>query len=280
MIVDSHQHFWSLARGDYSWLTPELDPIYRDHLPEDLAPHLARADVAATVLVQAAPTEDETRFMFDLARETPFVCAVVGWADMEGRDFGDRLEALKADGHGYLKGIRPMVDDITDDTWIASPKLDAAFDAIVALDLRFDALVLAHQLPHLEARLKRTPGLNLVIDHAAKPPIASGESVSWSQALAPLARRTNVYCKLSGLVTEAGPDWQREQIRPYARAILEIFGTERVMWGSDWPVLNLAAEYATWFDLACECLAGFRSRDVDQVLGGNAARFYRLNPEG
>src|SRR5690242_13973039 len=141
MRIDAHQHFWRLDRGDYAWLSPALTPLYRDYLPRDLVPHLEAAGVTATILVQAAATEAETRFLLEIAKRTPFVAGVVGWVDMEAADVEERLAALARGGAGYLKGIRPMIQDIADPNWILSPRLDRAFDALEALELRFDALV-------------------------------------------------------------------------------------------------------------------------------------------
>ncbi|MCC5869243.1 MAG: amidohydrolase family protein [Gammaproteobacteria bacterium] len=276
MIVDAHQHFWSLQRPDYTWLTPELAPLYRDYLPQDLQPLLAASGVQQTVLVQAAATEAETRYLCELAGQCGFVAGIVGWVDMARDDFAARLEALGSSAAGRLKGIRPMLQDLDDDTWVAAPALDGAFEALAQSTLAFDALVFPRHLPWLQQRLERTPGLRVVIDHAAKPPIARGEIDSWRDALAPLARREGVYCKLSGLLTEAGPDWHPAQVRPFIDCVVSLFGTERVLWGSDWPVLNLAADYPSWFELAQACLAGHGTTALERIFGGNAGHFYRL----
>jgi L-fuconolactonase len=274
VIVDAHQHFWSLARGDYAWLGPELEPLFRDYLPTDLQPLLRRAGVARTVLVQAAPTEEETQFMLEIAFANPFVAGVVGWVDMERPDFAERLASTKRFSKGYLKGIRPMVQDIADDGWIASPHLDGAFGALAASGLAFDALVKPRHLPYLTERMRRTPALRVVIDHGAKPAIADGDFTAWHQALGVLARETSAMCKLSGLLTEAGPGWTASIIRPYADAILALFGPDRVLWGSDWPVLNLVADYESWLHLTMDSLAGLPADAQAAVLGGNARRFY------
>lgn len=277
MIVDAHQHFWSLQRPDYGWLTPDLAPLYRDYLPEDLQPLLAASGVDRTVLVQAAATEAETRYLCELAGRCGFVAGIVGWVDMTRGDFAARLEALRSHAAGRLKGIRPMLQDLADDAWVATPGLDDAFEALAQSTLAFDALVFPRHLPWLQQRLDRTPQLRVVIDHAAKPPIARGALEDWREALAPLARREGVYCKLSGLLTEAGPGWQPAQVRPFIDCVLDLFGSERVLWGSDWPVLNLVADYPGWFELAQTCLAGHGAAAVDRVFGGNATHFYRLS---
>ena len=276
MIVDAHQHFWSLARGDYDWLTPELAPLYRDFLPIDLQPSLVQAGVHRSVLVQSAASEAETRFLIDIARGTPFVGGVVGWVDMGARDAAARIERLKTDGADDLKGIRPMIQDIADDRWILSSTLDAAFQALIEHGLTFDALVHPRHLPHLQRRLDRHPDLRVVIDHCAKPDIASSRFEDWAAAMHSLARNSNALCKLSGLLTQLSPTQSAELVRPYAQCVLDTFGARRVMWGSDWPVLTLSSDYATWFALTRTMLASLSDVDAAAVLGGNATRFYSL----
>lgn len=276
MIVDAHQHFWSLDRGDYEWLTPALPALYRDFLPADLQHHLGAAGVGRTVLVQAAASEAETRFLFEIARATPFVTGVVGWIDMTAQDAPDRIARLQDEGAGYLKGIRPMIQDMADDRWILSAKLDAAFQALSDRQLAFDALVHPRHLPYLQERLDRHPELRTVIDHCAKPDIARAEFDSWAQAMLSLSRRTQTWCKLSGLLTQLAPGQPHESILPYARHVLTCFGAQRVIWGSDWPVLNLASSYAHWFELTQSMLATLQPEEAAAVLGGNAARFYGL----
>ena len=277
MRVDAHQHFWRLDRGDYDWLTPSLAPLYRDYLPSHLEPHLERAGVTATILVQAAPTEAETLFMLEIAKSTPFVAGVVGWVDMAAPDVVDRLAALKEAGGGYLKGVRPMIQDIADPEWILSPALDRAFEAMVALDLRFDALVSPVHLEPLLLRIEQLPELKVVIDHAAKPAIRAGAQWDWHVRLASIASRTSAMCKLSGLVTEATPDWRPEDIVPYVESVIAAFSAERVMWGSDWPVVNLASDYETWHATAQQLVAKLSARERELIFGDVAARFYGID---
>jgi L-fuconolactonase len=274
MQIDAHQHFWRVDRGDYGWLAPTLTPLYRDYLPHDLVPHLKAAGVAATILVQAASTEAETRFLLGIAQSTPFVAGVVGWVDMEAPDVGERLAALVKEGNGYLKGIRPMIQDIADPHWILSPRLDRAFDALEALDLRFDALVRPIHLEPLLKRLEQRPNLKVAIDHAAKPDIAAGARTEWAKRLAALASRTSARCKLSGLLTEAKPGADSRDLAPFVEQIIAAFGAGRIMWGSDWPVLNLASDYSTWHTMARRLVAGLTVRERGLVFGGVAAEFY------
>jgi L-fuconolactonase len=276
MQIDAHQHFWRLDRGDYDWLSPTLTPLYRDYLPHDLAPHLKAVGVAATILVQAASTEAETRFLLGIAKSTPFVAGVVGWVDMEAPDVAERLAALVREGGGHLKGIRPMIQDIADPHWILSPRLDRAFDALEALDLRFDALVRPVHLDPLLRRLEQRPNLKVVIDHAAKPGMTASARMEWSERLAVLASRTSARCKLSGLLTEARPGADVEDLAPFAEQIVAAFGAGRIMWGSDWPVLNLASDYSTWHTMAKRLVAGLTARERGLIFGGVAGEFYGI----
>ena len=277
IVVDAHQHFWRLSRGDYAWLTPGLGALYRDFEPAKLAPLLAQNHVDATVLVQAAATEAETRFLFELAEKHAFVRGVVGWTDFTAPDTARRIAALAAAGRGKLKGLRPMIQDIADPDWVRDSGLDAAFEAMVEHDLAFDALVKPRHFPALLARLQRHPRLRTVIDHGGKPDIANGEFDVWASHLEKLAQETGAYCKLSGLLTEAAADATVEQLAPYVEHVFACFGPERVLWGSDWPVLNLASDYAGWLEQARLLVAWFAAGHEQPVFGATAASFYRLD---
>lgn len=275
MRIDAHQHFWRLDRGDYGWITPDLAPIHRDFGPADLAPLLAAEGIEATVLVQAAPSEAETHYMLELARETDFVRGVVGWTDFEAEDAPEKIAAFAEDPK--IKGFRPMIQDIPDPDWLLKPGLAPAFAALDAADLVFDALVLPEHLPRLLQRLERHPGLRCVIDHAAKPDIAGGDLAQWRTEIGRLARQTSACCKLSGLVTEAGEAWSISDLRPVAEHLVDCFGPERLIWGSDWPVCRLAADYADWAAATESLLSGLSARERNMIMGGNAARVYGLN---
>lgn len=270
--IDAHQHYWRLGRGDYGWLTPDLEPLYRDYDPGDLAPLLAERGIDRTVLVQAAPSDAETDFLLELADRHASIGAVVGWVDLAGAGALARLTALA--GHERFRGVRPMIQDIDDDEWMLSDALTPAIQALVELGLRFEALVLPRHLGHLAHLLDRHPTLPVVIDHGAKPEIAGGSLAPWREAMQALAARPSVYCKLSGLVTEAASGWHVDDLRPYAEVLFELFGADRLMWGSDWPVVNLAGGYAAWWDATEVLLAGHSDAERDAVLGGTAAAFY------
>ncbi len=272
--IDAHQHFWSLARGDYGWLTPEMEPIYRDFLPADLRPLLAEAGIDGTILVQAAPTVAETEFMLGLAREEPFIRGVVGWVDFEAPSASDDIARLSR--QPALVGLRPMIQDIADDGWMLGEGLVATFDALIDADLTFDALTLPRHLPALRELLARHPNMRTVIDHGSKPLIRDGIMDGWDQDMAALASETSAFCKLSGLVTEAHADWTVDDLRPYVEHLLDTFGPDRLVWGSDWPVCTLASSYGRWVEVAGELLSGLAEDETSAILGGNAARAYRM----
>lgn len=269
-VIDAHVHYWRVGRGDYHWMTPELS-ICRDFLPADAAPLFDAAGIDGIVLVQAAATEAETRFMLSLAEGDPRVRGVVGWIDMQAPDAPDRLARLA--GNPLLRGIRPMWQDIADDAWFLGRDQDAAYRAVVELGLSFDALARVRHLAHLPRLIERHPGLPIVIDHAAKPEIAAEHHDRWRRDMAVLAGFPHVMCKFSGLITEAAPQASLEAIRPYAETLLELFGARRLIFGSDWPVLTTHRDYATWWDWAHRLTEG---HDQDAIFGDNAVSFYRL----
>ena len=274
MTIDSHQHFWRLERGDYGWLTPQLGPLYRDYLPADLRPLLKRSNVDRTVLVQAAPTLDETRFLLEIADAHGFVAGVVGWADFEASAAANSIAELSR--HPKLLGLRPMVQDMADDNWLLRDSVRDAVDAMAALDLRFDALVRLRHLGVLAKFLERFPALRVVVDHGAKPAIADREFADWASGLKEISAERRVFCKLSGLLTEAEPGAGTEVVRRYADHIIASFGADRVMWGSDWPVLNLAGSYGGWRGMTDLLLDGLSDRERRDIQGDTAARFYGI----
>jgi L-fuconolactonase len=272
MRIDAHQHFWSLARGDYGWLTPALGPIHRDFGPADLAPLLAEHDIERTILVQAAPTEAETAYLLDIAARTPSVAGVVGWTDFDAPNAAERIATLAT--NPLLVGLRPMVQDIADDHWLARPALGPAFETMIGNGLVFDALLKPHHIAAMLMVLERHPDLACVIDHGAKPDLATGDLAGWRDGMSALAAHPRLTCKLSGLVTEAGPDWTLETLRPVVEHLLATFGPERLIFGSDWPVVTLRASYAQWFAVAEALLAGLTEMQRAAVFGGNAAKLY------
>ena len=272
MRIDAHQHFWQLAARAGSWPPPSLAAIHRDFAPADLAPLLAAHGIAGTVLVQSLPSAADNDYLLALAAKTSFIRAVVGWSDLLAPDAAAAIARLAS--HGKLKGLRPMLQDLDDDQWIANPALAPALAAMAEHGLRLDALVLPRHLPALLHCARVYPQLAIVIDHAAKPPIADAGFGTWREDMALLAALPNVHCKLSGLVTEARPGWNVDDLRPYAAHVLDVFGPRRVIWGSDWPVVDLAGGYAAWLAASEALLAHLGQEDRDDIFGRNACRFY------
>lgn len=276
MRVDAHQHFWRLARGDYGWLTPDKTEIYRDFGPADLEPLLARTGMDRTVLVQAAPTEAETDYLLAVAESCPFVAGVVGWVDFEAADAAECV--CRAAERKGLVGLRPMIQDQPNPDWMLQPRLAAPLAAMARAGLVLDALVLPVHLDALRQLVDRHPDLRFVLDHGAKPPIAAGELADWAADIRRLAQAPNLACKLSGLVTEAAPRAGVETLRPYVDVLLDAFGPDRLMWGSDWPVVNLRMDYEAWCAICDQLLAPLSPSEREAVFGGVAARLYGLTP--
>lgn len=277
MIIDSHQHFWNPARGDHDWMPkgdPILDRVYR---PGDLVGTLVRHQIDGTVLVQAAATVAETEYMLGLADASDFIKGVVGWVDFESPADARVLARLK--GHPKFKGVRPMIQDIADDDWMLRDDVQWAYAALADLDLTFDALGFPRHLANFLTILKRYPKMRTVIDHCMKPVIRDHSPANftfWAEGMARLAGETGAYVKFSALVTEANPDWTVETLRPYADHIFKVFGPERVMWGSDWPVVRLRCEYEAWLDAAHRLTAALPMAAQKRIYGGTAEEFYTL----
>lgn len=271
MIVDAHQHFWRIGENDCTWPTPDLAAIHRDFEPAELAALAAPLGVAGSVLVQSQPSDRDTQWLLNLADRTPFVEAVVGWADLKAGGAARRIADLAA--RPKLRGLRPMLQSLPED-WIVDPALDPAIEAMKAHRLSLDALVFTRHLPNLEVFASRNPDLPIVIDHAAKPPIASGALDPWRGRMERMAALPNVSCKLSGLLTEAAPGQGADALAPYVTHLVEIFGPSRLMWGSDWPVLGLACDYAQWLEMA-RTLSGVSDGAARAALfSGTARAFY------
>ncbi|WP_037898702.1 amidohydrolase family protein [Streptomyces sp. NRRL S-350] len=280
MRVDAHHHVWELGRRPQTWLdTPETAAIRRDFGPADLAPHTRAAGIERTVLVQVLPDLAETREFLALAAAEPSVAGVVGWADLTSPGIADTLAELRqGPGGDRLVGIRHLVQGEADPAWLTRADVRRALRAVGDAGLCYDLLVVPHQLPAAIEAVRGLPGLQFVLDHLAKPPVASGELEPWAGRLRELAREPNVSCKLSGLVTEAPRDgWTVAGLRPYTETALDAFGPDRVMFGSDWPVCLLAATYEQVVDAAEELTSGLAAHERARVFGGTAARVYGLS---
>lgn len=278
MLIDAHQHLWSLERGDYGWLTQDLTILYRDFLPADLAPLLSENSIDGTVVVQAAATIAETEYLLALADANPWIRGVVGWVDFEADDAVAQIERLAR--HRRLVGLRPMLQDIARDDWILDADRAAQLTAMVDTGLVFDALIRPAHLASIESLAARYPELTIVIDHAAKPMIGDPTRFDhWHAAIVSLGRHTKVHCKLSGLLTEAPPNADRSMLQPYVDALISSFGTSRLLWGSDWPVVLMAGGYARWLTITGDLLAALDHASIEAIRGGNACRVYKLTNE-
>ena len=275
MRIDAHQHFWQVSRGDYDWLTPELETLYKDFLPADIKPLLNQAQVAKTILVQAAETTAETDFMLKLAAENDFIAGVVGWVDMESAQGLIDLQRLSQ--NPLFKGIRPMLQEIEDINWVLKPEFAPIFAMLVDKNLTFDALVLPKHLDVLHTLIKRYPKLKVVIDHGAKPTITTGLTQDWYEKIAEIASNSLVHCKLSGLVTEAGDNPELATLSPYMHHLLACFGAERLMWGSDWPVVNLSASYPSWVEQVETFVKPLTTQEQQNIWATTAQKFYTIN---
>ncbi len=278
MIVDSHQHFWQMGRFDYPWMSPELGVLYRDFLPPDLEPIIKQHGVTRTVLVQASNSLGETQWLLSLADSYPFIAGVVGWADLTDPGLGDGLDVLKA--NPKFRGVRHLVESEPAEDWLVQPEVLLGLQTLAVHGVSYDLLVHTRHLKHARTVAESIPELRLVIDHMAKPPIARGEIKEWAQEIKAVAAFPNVYCKLSGLVTEANlSSWSPEDLRPFIDCALEYFGPRRMMFGSDWPVCLLASSYDQVLESFRFLLAGLSESDQHGVFAGNATEFYRLQEE-
>ena len=277
VTIDAHQHFWRIARGDYSWMDDSVAAIRRDLLPPDLAPLAQAAGVTGTVAVQAAPTLEETEFLLSLSDTTALIRGVVGWLDLTG-DVPRQIDRL---AHPRLRGIRPMLQDIPETDWILRDDVLTGLRQVAEAGLRMDALITPRHLAVIDRLARALPELPLIIDHCAKPRFAGSDpGDNWRAGIQALARHPQVSCKLSGLANEFGPGWSAPRLRPVFDHVFACFGPERVMWGSDWPVLELAGTYAKWHAAAQEMAAELTLAEREALFGNTARRIYALDQEG
>ena len=278
--IDAHHHFWDPANYDYPWMVGDvLDPIRRRYAPDDLATPLKLAAIDGTVLVQTISDERETIQFLEIADSTDFVFGVVGWVDLTAQDVGDRIDALKdRQGGQWLVGIRHQVHDEPDPRWLCRKDVRRGLEAVHERGLTYDLLLRAREIPAAIETAREMPEHRFVVDHIAKPTIAAGSDQEWATNIAELSEQLNVSMKISGMITEADwTNWTVDDLRPFVDTVRAHFGTERLMFGSDWPVCLLAASsYQEVLEAARDALGDLSDNEADAVYGGNAKDFYGL----
>ncbi|HKF25854.1 MAG TPA: amidohydrolase family protein [Candidatus Acidoferrum sp.] len=273
--IDAHHHLWRYNPEEYAWIGPGMEAIARDFLPSELEAELASGRMEGAVAVQARQSMEETDWLLDLAAASPVIRGVVGWAPILAPEFAEILEKLK--GARKLKGLRHIVQAEPDDEFVLRKDFNAGIAMLDGSGLVYDILIYERHLPAAIRFVDRHPNQVFVLDHLAKPRIKERSVEPWKAGLAALAKRENVYCKLSGLVTEADwRNWTKDQLRPYTEAALEAFGPARLMFGSDWPVCLLACSYREWSRAAEELLARLSASEKELVFGGVVSKVYSL----
>jgi L-fuconolactonase len=275
MRIDAHQHFWKYDPREYDWIDDRLAVLRRDFLPADLETHLKSRALDGCVAVQARQSLEETRWLLELARCSSFVVGVIGWVDLRSRDLGAQLERFAADPK--FLGVRHVVQSEPDGDFLLRRDFMNGIAMLAEFGLTYDILIYPRHLPAAAKFVQNFPKQRFVLDHLAKPLIARGELEPWTSGIRELAQHENVWCKVSGMVTEANwGTWYREVFRPYLDVVCEAFGTKRLMFGSDWPVCTVAASYGTVYNIVAEYLEQFSSAEQDSIFGENAVRFWGL----
>lgn len=277
MRIDAHQHYWKISRGDYGWITPEIKTLYKDFLPVDLDPNLRDHHIQQTILVQAAPTIEETMFLLDLSNESESIAGVVGWLDLEKPDYQSQFTQFAK--HPKFLGFRLMIQDMPDETIVLKENYIDALSYFAKKDVPIDLLFVHHQLPTVIQLLEKVPDLRGVVNHIGKPAIAKQVFEPWKSEMSQIAKHKNIYCKLSGMITEANHSkWGANDFSAYINHILAEFGMERVMFGSDWPVCLLAGSYDDVVNILEHALPkNISENDRNKLFGENARKFYKLN---
>ncbi|MHA3774652.1 amidohydrolase family protein [Verrucomicrobiota bacterium sgz303538] len=274
MRLDAHQHFWSYDENQYPWI-PKGSPLHRDWLPDDLAREQARVGMEGSIAVQARQTAEESRWLLTLADESPIVQGVVGWVDLRSNEVEEQMADLAH--HPKFRGVRHVVQDEPDDRFMLGAEFLRGIGKLRQFGLTYDILIYPKQLPAAIELAQRFPDQPFVLDHIAKPHIREGTLSPWREQIRELAQVKNVFCKVSGMVTEANhATWKAEDFQPYLDVIFETFGTERLMWGSDWPVCLFAADYEQVFKLVKNYSRHLSPEERDGLFGSNAARFYSI----
>jgi len=275
MKLDAHQHFWNYNIRDYGWIGEEMSVIQRSFLPEDLEPILTDSGVSGCVAVQARQTLEETEWLLELANKHDFIKGVVGWVDLRSEEASSQLEKFAA--NPWLKGVRHVIQDEPDVKFVLREDFQRGIALLEQHDLAYDLLVYKEQLPYAVELVHKFPQQRFVIDHLAKPDIKAGIGSPWKETMEAIAAYPNVYCKLSGMVTEADWNkWTQEDFAPYLDTVLQAFGPKRVMYGSDWPVCTVAGTYAQVFDLLKMHVQSLSEAEQQMIFGDNCAAFYKL----
>lgn len=274
MKIDAHHHMWKYG-PDYGWITPEMKAIRRDFLPEDLEPLMHHFGIDGTVAVQARQTLEETSWLLGLAEKHPLIRGVVGWVPLtDGAGVKRSLE--KFAGNRRLRAVRHVVQDEPDPRYILRPDFNEGIRALQEFGLRYDILIFERHLPAAIEFVDRHPKQTFILDHIAKPRIKDKILSPWDKNMRELAKRQNVYCKLSGMITEAAPNWTPQDLQPYIDVVLSAFGPRRIMYGSDWPVMLLAGDYERWYRTVVVAIAKLTQAEQDRILGGTAVEAYSL----
>ncbi|WP_299774596.1 amidohydrolase family protein [uncultured Pseudoteredinibacter sp.] len=273
MIIDAHFHLWKLQRGDYGWITPELTSLYQDYQYSDWLEERGN-DVRAGILVQCAPTLAETEFLLDIADKHTDILAVVGWVDLNTDKARQELKALSK--HNKFVGVRPMLQDIANPRWILQEQVIDNLHYCAELNLSLDALITPAQLPYFCEAAVQLPELRIIIDHAAKPNLREQQLEEWRRYISILAGMPNIYCKLSGLLTEAKASATASDLQPCTDFLIDQFGVDHLVWGSDWPVLKLAASYKDWLIITATLCKSLSTKDYQKILFENALNFYGI----
>ena len=275
MVIDAHHHFWNYSDKEYGWISDEMKVLRRDCGPDDLRREIAAAGVDGVVSVQARQTVDETRWLLELAAANDFIRGVVGWVPLVSPDVGRDLERFAA--QRKFKAVRHVLQDEPDDDYALRGDFNRGVGELKRFNLRYDILIFERHLPQAIKLVDRHPEQVFVLDHVAKPRIRAGEIGAWRENMKEIARRGNVYCKVSGMVTEADwKGWTPAQLRPYFDAALDAFGPRRLMFGSDWPVCLLACDYGRWVKTVREFAAGLSKAEQARLFGGTAIEAYGL----
>ncbi|TSB47040.1 amidohydrolase family protein [Alkalicoccobacillus porphyridii] len=278
MRIDAHQHYWEINKGYYDWINPSEETLYQDYQPDDLSKNLQSNKIKQTIAVQASPLLEDTQYLLQLSEKNDSIAGVVGWVDLLSDTFKEDLGKWKQ--HPKFVGIRVMIQDMENAAVILNKEYVDSFIYLESKQIPVDLLIREKQLPDIVHLLNRVPSLKAVVDHMAKPDIASGDIEFWKRYLGEVASFENVYCKVSGLVTEAKQEWKREDFTPYIQHAVQVFGVDRVLFGSDWPVCLLAATYDEVIEIVEEALSTqCKEQEMGKLFGANAAKFYGLtNP--